>query len=213
MPFIVLEGPDGAGKTTQARRLVQELQRRGREPLLVREPGGTPIGDRIRAILLDPVHDTMDARTELFLYMASRAQLCRDVILPNLRAGKIVVADRFLASSAVYQGIAGGIGIKEALQIGTLATQGVTPDLTVVLDLDAEKAAERIARGRVADRIERKDLKYHRQVCEGYRWYVKHAKEAKDPIKQIDATRDEDLVFADVLLAVEGAVDLEPTAI
>lgn len=210
MPFIVLEGPDGAGKTTQARRLLQELQKRGREPLLVREPGGTAIGERIRAILLDPVHDAMDARTELFLYMASRAQLCRDVIAPALRAGKIVVADRFLASSAVYQGIAGDIGLEKALEIGTVATQGVAPDLTIVLDLEAEKAAERVARGRVADRIERKDLKYHRQVCEGYRWY---ARRAKEPIKVIDATREEDIVFADVLIAVDGAIDIAPRAI
>ncbi len=199
--FIVLEGPDGAGKTTQARRLVVELAARGLDPLLAREPGGTSIGERVRAILLDPASEPMDARTELFLYMACRAQLCREVLRPALAAGRIVVADRFLASSAVYQGVAGGIGIERVLDLGLLATDGLRPDLTIVLDLDADRAADRVARGRVRDRVERKDTAFHRQVCEGYRWY---ARLANEPIKAIDATRAEDIVFADVLLAANA---------
>jgi dTMP kinase len=202
--FIVLEGPDGAGKTTQAGRLVAALERRaGLAPALVREPGATRIGERIREILLDPAHETFDPRAELFLYMAARVQLCREVIAPALAAGRIVIADRFLASSAVYQGIAGGVGIERVLELGSIATDGLAPDLTIILDLEAEAAAERVARGRERDRMERKSLDYHRRVCSGYREY---ARLAKEPVRVIDAARAPDEVFADVLAAVEAVI-------
>lgn len=205
--FIVLEGPDGAGKTTQARRLMAELGRRGLDPLLVREPGQTPIGEKIRAILLDPANEAMDARTELFLFMASRTQLCLDLIRPALAAGRIVLADRFLASSAVYQGLAGGVGLDLVLEIGGVATGGVRADLTIVLDIDAEAAVERVARSRVRDRVEQKDLAYHRKVCSGYREYVRAARARGEAVEVVTAAGGEDEVAADVLRAAGPVID------
>jgi dTMP kinase len=198
--FIVLEGPDGAGKTTQARRLVERLEERGLDAVLVREPGGTAVGEAVRAVLLDPANEPMDARTELLLYMASRAQLCREVIRPALERGAVVVADRFLASSAVYQGIAGGVGLEAVREVGAVATGGLAPDLTLLLDLDPARALERVARGRSLDRMERKSIAYHRAVCEGYRAY---AAGAPEQVERIDAGRPE----AEVAEEVERAVD------
>jgi dTMP kinase len=200
--FIVLEGPDGAGKTTQARRLVEGLERRGLPSELVREPGGTPIGEKIRAILLDPANEPMDARTELLLYMASRAQLCREKIQPALERGRIVVADRFLASSVVYQGLVGGLGAEEVLATGLLATGGLKPDITVILDVDAERATARVAKRAPRDRLEQKDADYHRRVFAGYRAYVK-----LDPnAVLVPATGGEDEVGGRVLFAIEPAL-------
>lgn len=201
--FIVLEGPDGAGKTTQARRLASALEARGVDALVVREPGGTEIGERIREILLDPASEAIDPRAELLLYMASRAQLCREVLGPALAAGRVVIADRFLASSAVYQGLASGLGFEAVLAIGDFATHGVRPDLTVILDLPAELAAER-AGGRVAkDRIEGRPLAYHVKVCEGYRRY---ARLAKEPVAIVDASQDPDSVARELIRHVDPVV-------
>jgi dTMP kinase len=200
--FLVLEGPDGAGKTTQARRLAAAIEaRRGAAPLLVREPGGTPIGERVREILLDRANEALDARAELLLYMASRAQLCREVIRPALESGRVVIADRFLASSAVYQGFAGGLGFEAVLEIGYFATGGLMPELTIVLDLAPEEAAARLA-GRPRDRIESRSLDFHRRVCEGYRRYAEIARERT---ARVDAARGEEEVAREVLgLALEA---------
>jgi len=196
--FIVLEGPDGAGKTTQSRLLVEQLRARGREPVLVREPGGTAIGEKVREILLDPANEEMDFRAELFLYMASRAQLCREVIEPALAGGRIVVADRFLASSAVYQGMAGGIGMEQVLAVGRIATGGLEPDLTVLLDIDAREAAARVSAARSRDRIERRSLDYHARVCAGYRAF---ARLPGRRLRVIDGARAVEIVAKDVLEA------------
>jgi len=205
--FIVLEGPDGAGKSTQARRLAAALSSGGVEAVLVREPGGTAIGEKVRAILLDPANDPMDARTELFLYMASRAQLCREVIRPALEAGRVVVADRFLASSAVYQGLAGKVGLAETLSLGAVATGGLAPDLTILLDLDPERALERVVKGRALDRMERKSLEYHRAVAEGYRSY---AALDRGRLARIDAGRSEDEVHVEVARLVRALLEASP---
>jgi dTMP kinase len=165
--FIVLDGPDGAGKTTQARRLEEGIPARlSRPALYVREPGGTALGEAVRSILLDPIHTDMTAEAELLLYMASRSQLCRTVIEPALREGKIVVADRFLSASVAYQGVGGGLGVEPVLSIGRFATGGVLPDLILILDLPPEDG---FARGSGAsDRIEQRDLEYHRRVRKGF---------------------------------------------
>ena len=162
--FIVFEGPDRAGKTTQARRLARALRRR-RKVVTVREPGATPVGERIRAVLLDR-RRTMAPETELLLYMACRAQLVRERILPALRRGRWVICDRFLYSSVAYQGAA-GIATSPIHEIGSLAVDGARPDLVFFLDLDPTEAFRRGPRRR--DRIERRSLPYHRKVRAGFR--------------------------------------------
>lgn len=163
--LIVFEGPDRAGKTTQARRLVRALPRR-RRALLVREPGGTDVGERIRALLLD-ARRSVCPQAELFLYMASRAQLVQRRILPALRRGRWVVCDRYLSSSVAYQGVAGGLGAGGVRRMGRLAIGDAEPDLVLFLDIEPAGAFRRGPRRR--DRIERRPLAYHRRVREGFR--------------------------------------------
>lgn len=164
--FIVFEGPDRAGKSTQARLLAARLRRAGRSVLLVREPGSTPLGERIRHLLLRRRSD-LDARAELFLYMASRAQLVAQRIQPALRHGRIVVCDRYVYSSIAYQGAGGGLGMNRVEAIGALATQGLVPDRVVFLDLDPRTAFARGPRRR--DRIEARSSRYHRRVRRAFR--------------------------------------------
>lgn len=164
--LIAFEGGDGSGKTTQAERAVEYVRRKGRDALLVREPGGTRVGEKVREILLDPALDEMDVRAELFLYMAARAQLVEEVIRPGLESGKVIVTDRFLLSSVVYQGVAGGIGASVVREMGIVATGGIRPDLTIVLDIDVERAAGR-SKG-TPDRMEKKEREFHEKVRQGY---------------------------------------------
>ncbi|RME76338.1 MAG: dTMP kinase [Planctomycetota bacterium] len=198
--FIVLEGPDGAGKSTQARRLAERLERSGFEVVLVREPGGTPLGERVRELLLDPA-EPMSVRAELFLFQAARAQLTERVIRPALAAGRVVVADRFYASTAVYQGFAPGAEMRSptldperAIELSLLATGGLLPDRTLLLTLPPERAARRLeaaAHARGTDRFERREPAFHAAVHEGYRRYRQLAPE---PVVTIDADRDVDSV-------------------
>lgn len=164
--FIVLEGIDGAGKTTQAKLLVRALRRRGRAVVYVREPGGTDLGEQVRRLLLDR-RSRMTVECELYLYMAARAQLVAERIRPALRRGRTVVCDRFLYSSAAYQGEAGGVGVGDVLALGRWAVDGVAPDRVVILDLDPREGLRRKRGGR-ADRIERRGLAYQRSVRRGF---------------------------------------------
>ena len=193
--FVTLEGIDRSGKTTQAARLCEAL---GDEALLVREPGGTETGERIRALLKDP-EAAIGPRAEALLFAAARAELVDQVIRPALEAGRVVVSDRFLDSSLAYQGHARGLGEDEVRRINEWATAGMTPDLTLLLRLDPEAAAQR---GGEQDRFEDEGASLQRAVQEAYerlaaaepaRWHV------------IDAARTPDEVHADVLAAVEQA--------
>ena len=165
--FIAIEGPDGAGKSTQAVLLARRLAREaGLKVTSVREPGGTPTGEAVRELLLHREHP-VDSWAEALLYAAARAQLVADVIRPSLAAGQIVICDRYLDSSLAYQGHARGLGIDRVRDLNLWATGGLLPDLTVLVELSPEVAATR-AGGLTPDRIEREGLELQRRVAEGY---------------------------------------------
>jgi len=163
--FISFEGLDGCGKTTQAAMLAAALELEGRTVVRVREPGGTPIGERIRELLLDG-DSVIGGAAEALLYAAARAQLVDQVILPALARGEVVVADRFIDSSLAYQGVARGLGLEQVLQANGLATGGLMPDITLLLELPPELASAR--RGDTPDRIESESDGFHAAVAEGF---------------------------------------------
>jgi dTMP kinase len=163
-----MEGPDGSGKGTQMRRLRDTLGRFGYEVIDTREPGGTPIGEKIRKILLDRENMGMTDETEALLYAASRAQLVREVIRPAVAEGKIVLCDRFVDSSAAYQGGGRQMGIERILGINAPAVDGTMPDLTVYLDIDHRKAMKRRCAVSEPDRMEMEAESFHARVEEGY---------------------------------------------
>lgn len=166
MRFIAFEGADGAGKTTQARLLAEHLRAAGTDVVEVREPGGTPTGESVRAIVLEG-HEPVSARAEALLFAAARAQLVEDVIEPALQRGATVIADRYVGSSLVYQGVVRGVGAAAVRAINDVGTGGLHPDATVLLAVTAEQAAARRDPGS-ADRIEREPIEFHRSVIEAY---------------------------------------------
>ncbi|MEM6853795.1 MAG: dTMP kinase [Planctomycetota bacterium] len=202
--FIVFDGPDGSGKSTQFRRLVDAAEAQGVRVCEVREPGGTHIGEEIRKVLLDPsVKEDVDVRCEMLLFMASRAQLIAQKIQPALESGCLVLADRFISSTLAYQGTAGGLPIADILKVGQVALGQHWPDLVVVFDVDEETAASRInplLREREfnadKDRMEAKGAAFHRRVRQGY---LDQAADDPDRYLVIDATRDADNVFDELL--------------
>lgn len=195
--FITVEGGDGAGKTTQLALLCDYLQQHGVPYELVREPGGTPAGEAVRNILLQPGR-TMHVMTEALLYAASRAELVRTVIRPALDAGRVVICDRYVDSSLAYQGIAGGLGLEPVRAINQFATDGLEPGLTILLDLSAAEAGRRRGRRR-ADRMEGKGAVFLEQVQHGYRMLAE-AEPAR--IRVIDAGRSVAAVQADIQAVV-----------
>ena len=195
--FIVLDGPEGAGKSTQAERLVQRLRGLGRRATAVRDPGSTLVSERIRDVLLDNLLPDMDVRTEALLYMASRAEMVARIIRPALDVGLVVVSDRFVSSTVAYQGAAGGVDPAVIWDLGRIACGGIEPDLTVILDLPVDAGFGRIRRER--DRIESKDRAYHEKVRQGF---LAMARERPDKFVVVDATRSPD----EVARAIEEAV-------
>jgi dTMP kinase len=189
--FIVFDGPDGSGKSTQFQAVAKVAQAAGIETVEVREPGGTPIGEKIRAVLLDPANSEMVTRCEMLLYMASRAQLMEERILPALARGAFVLADRFISSTLAYQGSAGGLARQDILSVGDIAIGGRWPDLVVVFDVDWKTAQSRMSRA--LDRIEQKDADYHRRVREGY---LEQARSQPDKYLVVDSTAQPEAVFA-----------------
>jgi len=163
--LITLEGIDGCGKSTQATILARRLADSGIDFLPLREPGGTAVGENIRQVLLDNCYSP-SLQAELFLYMAARSELAEQVILPALRDGRIIVCDRFTDSTLAYQGYGGGVDLDFIRLLNHRATGGIVPQLTILLDLPVEAAAER--RGASADRMESKDIRFHQRVRNGY---------------------------------------------
>lgn len=183
--FITMEGPDGAGKSTQIDMLKSYLNDRGYDVLITRDPGGNEISEAIRQIILNKDFTEMGYMTELLLYASARAQLVKENIKPALEAGKAVIADRFIDSSAVYQGIARGLGIDTVYKVNEFALQGIMPDMTFLMDLDAEMGITRKKNQAELDRMENETLEFHRKVVEGYRLL---AENNQDRIVKIDAT-------------------------
>ena len=171
--FISFEGLDGSGKTTQMRRLAKRLRARGHVVLETVEPGGTEIGGKIRQVLLDAANQELSPNAELLLYFASRAQNVDERILPALRRGEIVLADRFTDSTLVYQGCGRGLGAETVLALDRVACRGLKPDLTLLVDIDVETSLAR-ARARNAaqpageTRMDEQSLEFHRKVYEAY---------------------------------------------
>jgi len=195
--FFVLEGLDGVGKSTQIDALAQWLMELGHPVVTCRDPGTTATGEAIRDLLLHAT-SPIDRQAEMLLYMAARAQLVAEVVRPALDASKSVVCDRFLLSNVVYQGYAGGLDVGSIWQVGRLATRGVMPDLSIVLDLPPAVARDR--RGPDRDRMERQGAEFQEAVRRGFVELA--AQEAPFPIAVIDAAAPPDVVHARVRQAV-----------
>lgn len=205
--FVVFEGPDGSGKSTQFRRLLELLGQLHIAVTTVREPGGTVTGEQIRRVLLDKAQTGMGVRCEMLLYMASRAELCESRILPALRQGHLVLADRFVSSTLAYQGAAGGLPPADIAAVARVATRGLLPDLVVLFDLDSDAAAKRLSP--LLDRMESKGAEFHKKVRQGY---LDQAKADPARFAVIDASQREDAVWSQLLNTLIARADYLPAA-
>ena len=198
--FIVLDGPDGCGKSTQAGLFAKWLSNEGVAAELFRDPGATVVGEKVRQILLDPEHCVMCTRAELLLYMAARAQLWEEKILPALKQNKCVILDRWLSSTCAYQGYAGNFGVEKVIRIAEDSLERVWPDFTVIVDVDLQTSAKRL--NRELDRMERKGDGYHKKVREGF---LALAGEVKG-FAVIDGSDDAETVHKRIVEMIEDIV-------
>ncbi len=203
-PFIALEGIDGTGKSTQCQMLTDGLRGRGYAVRQCADPGGTPLGDTLRGILLDQ-RQQMSMRAEVLLFMASRAELVERIIRPALAAGSAVVTDRFLVSNIVYQGYAGGLDPEELGRLGLFTTDCLQPDLSIVLDLPVGRAAAR--RKLEADRIEGRGEAHQEAVRQGF---LAEARAHPDRIRVVDASGSVEATHGDVVREVERVLEARP---
>ncbi|MBT2604731.1 dTMP kinase [Peribacillus frigoritolerans] len=192
--FITMEGPEGAGKTTITQMLGKALQQEGYQVLLTREPGGVPISEQIREVILNKDNTAMDSRTEALLYAAARRQHLVEVVMPELERGGIVLCDRFIDSSLAYQGHARGLDIEEVYNINKFAIGDMMPDATLFFDIDPEEGLRRIQSNgeREVNRLDLEALDFHKKVCEGYQFIINRWKER---FIIVDAGRTIDEVF------------------
>ena len=192
--FITMEGPEGAGKTTITQMLGKALQQEGYQVLLTREPGGVPISEQIREVILNKDNTAMDSRTEALLYAAARRQHLVEVVMPELERGGIVLCDRFIDSSLAYQGHARGLDIEEVYNINKFAIGDMMPDATLFFDIDPEEGLRRIQSNgeREVNRLDLEALDFHKKVCEGYQFIINRW---KDRFIIVDAGRTIDEVL------------------
>jgi dTMP kinase len=197
--FIVFDGGEGSGKSTQSKLLKQSLETQGLKVLLVRDPGSTRVGEMVRSILLNPEHIEIAMRCEMLLYMAARAQLMAESILPVLRQGHIVISDRFVSSTLAYQLGGDGLTAEEILAVAEIAIHGRWPDLTILLDMSPDQSQSRMTRAK--DRIEQRPMEYHERVRQNY---LAQAAAMPDRYRVINSNRPVPLVQADVLAVVRS---------
>lgn len=199
--FITLEGPEGSGKTTAVKEAVSKLQEMGYQIVQTREPGGTPISEQIRNVILDKANTAMDPRTEALLYAASRRQHLVEKVWPAVKEGKIVICDRYLDSSLAYQGGARGLGVEEILNVNLFATENTWPDLTLLFDIDPKVGLARIASNadREVNRLDLEKLDFHNKVRATF---LQLAKRYPDRYVIIDASQSKEKVASDTLTAI-----------
>ena len=204
--FITFEGTEGSGKTTQINHLANKLSDACYSVQNTREPGGSNIGDQIREILLSTANEKLSATSELLLYAASRAQHVREIIVPALKNGKIVISDRFSDATVAYQGYGRNLDLVLINHLNQIATDGLAPDITFLLNLPVEIGLQRasISRGKL-DRIERESLEFHERVQNGY---LSIAKEDTNRIKIIDATQPIDVIFNEIWSILKVKISL-----
>ncbi|MFH1829992.1 MAG: dTMP kinase [Pseudomonadota bacterium] len=210
--FITFEGVEGCGKSTQIRLIAEHLRSQGYELVLTREPGGTVVGERIRSVLLDSAHKGIAPITELLLYAAARNQHVEEVLLPALKAGKLVLCDRYADATTAYQGAARNIDPTIIKDIHRIATEGLNPDFTVLLDLPAKDGLARArdrnlrdASSAKEDRFEQEDIAFHERVREGY---LAIAKEEPNRFAIVDARGSEEEVHKKITEAMETFLGL-----
>ena len=198
--FIVFEGGEGAGKSTQSAALADYLQARGHEVLCTREPGGTPAAEAIRAVLLDPANAGLDDRAEALLFAAARGDHAARVMRPALERGEIVISDRYLDSSVAYQGVARGLGAERVAELSLWATGGLVPDLTIVLDVDPALGLARVVG---PDRLESEPLEWHARVRQGF---LDIAAASPDRYLVLDGSRPAEDLAVEIAVAVSALV-------
>lgn len=203
--FISVEGPDGSGKTTLVKDLSHQLEKIVKVPLMItREPGGSNIAEKIREVIIDPNNQEMDDRTEALLFAASRRQHVTEKIRPALNSGKVVLCDRFVDSSIAYQGAGRKIGVEEVANINQFATEDLSPDLTIYLDVDAQVGLNRIGSkdsNRKKDRLELEEISFHNRVRSAY---LKLLEENSERMHLIDASQSMDKVLTESLTVIEA---------
>ena len=199
--FITFEGPEGSGKSTQGKLLVQYLRRKGRKAIFIREPGGTRLSEKLRKILLDKSNKNICSLSEMLLYMAARAQLIQEVIKPALRKGYYVICDRFLDSTIVYQGWGLGVDLPLIKYLGDYVTSQITPELTIFLDVTIKQGLKSC--GRRLDRIEQRSFAYHQRVRRGY---LKLAARFPERIKVVKPDKDKNITQIMVRKIIEKYV-------
>lgn len=194
--FITFEGVEGAGKSTQAKLLYQYLIDNGKEAILTKEPGGTKTGQKIRQILLEKTDEIFPPVAELMLYEADRNFHIHNLIKPSLQQGKYIICDRFTDSTLAYQGYARGLNINLIKQLNEIATEGIKPDITFLIDIPVEEGLKRIKQTRQADRIEDEDIQFHKKLREGF---LKIAENEKDRIVVLNGLETPDNIFKKVI--------------